>query len=121
MFPEMVDQPCSSGLPVGPIRVTRSEVTDRIGHAPDVGIVMTSPTPAIIEGPRSDGSCVSEIAYKRKQWLMQFGKVADFHWPVIHFRIDIDRIIAAPRRPHLFVPDSLQVDWSLCGAGPADQ
>lgn len=59
MFPEMVDQPCSD-CQLAQFGSPDPEVTDRIGHAHMSEFRMTSPTSAIIEGPRSDGSCVSD-------------------------------------------------------------
>ncbi|MNP54078.1 hypothetical protein D3C76_1486070 [compost metagenome] len=41
--------------------------------------------------------------------FMQLSQVAHFRRPVIHFRINVQRIIGAPGSPGLLVPDSLQV------------
>lgn len=43
------------------------------------------------------------------QRLMQLGQIGDLCWPIIHLRIDIQCVIAAPRRPGILVPDALEV------------
>ena len=48
---------------------------------------------------------------------MQLGEVGRFRRPVVHLRVDVDRVVRAPRRPHFFVPDALEV--RRLGAGPA--
>ncbi|MNN13857.1 hypothetical protein D3C81_1269030 [compost metagenome] len=45
------------------------------------------------------------------QGLVHFGHIAGFCWPIVHLSIDIERIIAAPRSPSLFVPYTLKIGW----------
>ena len=56
-----------------------------------------------------------------EQRLMSLGKVADLRRPVIHFCVDIDRVITAPRRLHPVIPDTLQVEGLRARTGAADQ
>ena len=44
---------------------------------------------------------------------MTFDDICRFRRPIVHFRIDIEGIIAAPWRPDLIVPNPLQIGW-LC-------
>ena len=51
---------------------------------------------------------------------MQFTQITGFGGPVIHLGIDVQGIIAAPRRPDAVVPDTLQVQGQCSGPRPAD-
>ena len=41
--------------------------------------------------------------------------------PVVHLGVDVDRVVAAPRRTHVRVPDALQVQRRAARPRPADQ
>ena len=51
----------------------------------------------------------SQFFHEIKQRLMTIRKICILRRPVIHFRVDVGGIIAAPRRLHMIVPDALQV------------
>ena len=41
--------------------------------------------------------------------LMQLGEVRHFRRPVVHLQVDVEVVVAVPRREHAVVPQSLQV------------
>ena len=53
--------------------------------------------------------------------LMALGEVRGLGGPVVHFRVDVDRVLALPRHVHLFAPDALEVGGLAAGAGAGDQ
>ena len=84
-------------------------VVDRRRAAPDIKIMMQYPTARaiVLFGyilPRN-GKLFQSI----KQRHMTLGQAGQFCRPVVHLRIDIDRVLAVPRRALLIVPQPLQV------------
>ena len=82
---------------------------NRSGCTPDIGIVMRHPASCTIHffccllpGNR-------HLFYHLQKWFMQFRKICFFCRPIIHFRIDVDGVLAIPWRTQFIVPDSLQV------------
>src|SRR5690554_3989448 len=52
---------------------------------------------------------------------MALRQVAHFSRPVIHLRIDVDRVVAAPRRAELVIPYALQICRLSTGPGTGDE
>ena len=52
---------------------------------------------------------------------MTLGKVRRFRRPVVHLGVDIDRVLAFPRRRHQGIPDALQVCGLRSRARRGDQ
>ena len=50
-----------------------------------------------------------------------FGEIANLCTPVAHLEVDVVVIIACPGGVNLVVPDSLQVDGQIAGAGTTDE
>ena len=56
-----------------------------------------------------------------EQRLVQLGEVGRLGRPVVHLGVDVDRVVRAPRRPQLVVPDALQVRRLRARAAAGDQ
>ena len=103
----------SAGVPV--------EAPGRRGLRPDIRIVMGRPSfgNAIIDLHRlatGTGQPIDKI----KKRAMGFRKIGHFRRPVIHFRIDVQRIVTAPGRLHQLVPDPLQIEGLRTRPGAGD-
>src|SRR6478609_3633063 len=101
----MRGQPHATHRPESPACIS----TCRCRGSPDIHVMMGSPSTGSIQNPRRSSSCITEIGQHIKQWLMTFTEITDFRWPVIHLRVDVDRVVTVPWRLYLMIPDSLQI------------
>ena len=52
---------------------------------------------------------------------MQLGHIARLRRPIIHLRVNVQGVVAAPRRPRFFVPDPLKIGGLRSRTGAGDQ
>ena len=96
----------------------------RIDHAadtPDVRIVVGRPStrPVHLRGRLPARN--AQVADHVDQRSVQFGQVRRLGRPVVHFRIDVDRVLAVPCRKSLMIPNALQIGWLTAGLRRTDQ
>ena len=77
-------------------------------RAPYIVAAVRAPVTASSPMNVSSGSCSS-------------ARLADLRRPVVHLGVDVDGVVRAPRRPHLVVPDALQVGRLRAGPARRDQ
>ncbi len=121
MLPKMGGQPGAAHRPVRPAGVAGPEAHGR-GHGPDVGVVSGVPAPGgAIQALGGRGAVPAEIPHKAQQDLMHLGETGRLGRPVILLQVDVDGVVAAPRRFHAFVPQTLQVRRDPFRPGRGDQ
>ena len=109
----MRGQPGAAHVPVGPTRRAFAKMPYRVAHGPNIRIVRCTPAASIVKGFGGDRTCFGQITQKAQQGLVQFGEVARFRRPVVHFSIDVDGVVAAPGWLQMVVPNTLQIGWNL--------
>ena len=62
-----------------------------------------------------------QVRHHRHQRVHRLGQVGRERRPVVHLGVDVDGVLAAPRRRHALVPDALQVGRLRTGARAGDQ
>ena len=108
-------QPRASHHPV------RSRYVDVLGRSirPDICIMMGREAAAAVHAAGSISAALRHAPDQAKQGQAAFGKVAAFCRPVIHFCINVNRVLGIPGRLHFLVPDSLQIQRQ--GVGPTSR
>ena len=121
VLPQVLAQPRPSKRPVCPHWGAIAIVSDRIGQAPDIRVVMRRPAPAaiVLAGHRSARH--AQGCRQIEQGTVALGQVGCLGRPVIHLCIDVERPVAAPRSSELFVPDALQIGGLRAGPAGGDQ
>ena len=108
-FPQRVHQPRTTHIPVGPHRAF-SLLAHRIRHGPEVGIMTGAParldTIIVAGGKLPIGGKSLDKGIQR---LSHLGQIAHKHRPIVFLQIDVDGIVAPPRRPQLMCPQSLKI------------
>src|SRR5688500_1124198 len=104
MFPKVLAAPTSTCTPNSP-----KDRINRTSYTPDVGIMMRHPAPCAIHHACRFSSRLRHILNHVEKGLMQFCKVSFLSRPIVHLRIDVNRVFAVPRWFHLIVPNSLKV------------
>ena len=84
-------------------QILRSRIT------PDVCVVVADKAAAAVHCLCGFPSVCPHAFDQVEQRQMTFRQIADFRRPVVHLNIDVNGIAAAPRRPHVLIPDTLQV------------
>ena len=121
MLPEVGRQPGAAHRPVRPAGVAGAEAHGR-GHGPDVGIMTGVPAPrGAIQALGGRGAIPAEIPHKAQQDLVHLGETGRLGGPVVFLQVDVDGVVAAPRRFHAFVPQTLQVRRDPFRPGRGDQ
>src|SRR6266404_2037465 len=100
----MPAKPCSTHWPHPP-----GGAVDGRGGAPEVRIVMSYPASGAPLDFGGAGARFTEVHYHLYQRVDTFGQIAGFSGPVVHLRVDVDGVFAAPRRVHAFVPKALEI------------
>src|SRR3972149_2053038 len=106
MGPEVRAQPRAACWPEPP----QWAVNGRSG-APEVCVVVADPTASAVLHLCRVASTVDEFRHHAQQGLMTLLQIRWLRWPVVHLCVDVDRVLAFPRRRHGLVPQSLQVRW----------
>ena len=104
MFPQILAEPCAAQRPQAGIRPV-----NRRGRAPQVGVVVSHPAAGVVIHLGRAGAGLRQVHDHRGQRRDAFGKVRNLRGPVIHLRVDVDGVFAAPRRVHGIVPDALEI------------
>ncbi len=102
-------EPARGKRPEGIDRSALSPVAHGIGKAPDVAVMVGHEPSRAVVGPGRPGPADPEVVQKLHQRLMHLRQICSLRRPVVHLRIDVDRIVGAPRRAQVLVPDALQV------------
>ena len=116
MFPQVGRYPSATDGPAAPHRAFVA-IAHRIGHAPDVAVVTDEPcrhTLFLSDGStivvlRGDGATLGQTLDPRQHGVVHLGQGTHLRRPIVLLHIDVDRIVATPRRCHTFVPKALQV------------
>ena len=83
--------------------------------------MMGHPTTAVIHIPGCFGTGDRQFPDHSEKRFLAFRQIGEFGRPVVHFRIDVDRIFAVPRRHEILVPDTLQRRRKIPRAAAPDQ
>ena len=81
----------------------------RSGKSPEIRVVVAHEAVRSIVFPGSAPAGYGKLPDQGKKRFMKLGQSADFRSPVIHLRINVYRIVRAPGRTHLGIPDSLKI------------
>ena len=81
--------------------------------APDVCVVVADKATAAVHRLGSLPSRRTHPLNQIEQRQVAFRQIADLCRPVVHLGVDVDGIAAAPSRPHILVPDALEIH-GLC-------
>ena len=89
---------------------------DAIAVSPHVAILTEHPAAAFELLAGRALALVMRFGYQVEERLVAFAQVKRFYVPIVHFRIDIGSVIAAPRRAQMWIPYALQI--SCLSAAP---
>ena len=70
---------------------------------------MGNPTTTVVHVSSCLGSRYREFTDHPEEGLLAFGQVRQFGRPIIHFRVDVNRVTTVPGRDRVFIPHPLQV------------
>src|SRR5262245_4188918 len=116
VIPQMQAQPCAThGPEAGMYAINRNRI------APDVGIVMNHKAPRVVEVFGNAAPVIERVVDEIEQRLVKLREVGDLRGPVIHFGIDVDRVLAIPRWFELLVPNALKIRRHRTGPAAGDQ
>ena len=116
MLPKVLAQPRPAGRPDAVIGVV-----DRRRAAPEVKIVVQHPPPCAIVLARRFRTRHRDFPQGREERFMCLGEAGRFGRPVVHLGVDVDRVLAVPRRLVQVVPQALQVGRLATAATGSDQ
>ena len=115
-IPQRQREPRAAGRPHSPLRAV-----DRSGGAPEIRVVMRHPSAGAVHLARRSRAGDRQIRHHRRQRIHRLGEVGRERRPVVHLRVDVDGVLAAPRRRHALVPEALQVRRLRAGPRAGDQ
>ena len=98
-------EPCRTHLPVR----RRSTCILRRTVSPDVRVVMSHPASCTVHFRCNLATVRNHSLYQFKKRKMQLRKSGVFRRPVIHLRVDVDRIFAVPHGRETIVPNTLKI------------
>src|SRR6185369_3119882 len=116
MTPEVSAKPGAASGPETPERSIYGRCLP-----PEIRIVMTNPTASTVLNASSARAILNQLGNHSQQRLVTFGQVCRLGRPVVHLGVDVDGVLAFPRRRHRVVPDSLQVGGLRAGPRTGDQ
>ncbi len=116
VLPDVLAEPGAADGPHAELRPI-----DRRGSAPEVEIMVGHPAACSIVGLGRLGAGDRGVFEHVEQRLVAFGQIADLGRPIIHLRIDVDRVLASPRRRYVFIPDRLEIGRLAAGAAAGYQ
>ena len=105
MFPYVQAEPCSAHGPLS----TRHPKILRSGIAPEVGVMVRHEPAAAVHFLCGHPAVRAHTLNKIVKRICQLGEIAGLRTPVIHLGIYVYGKTAAPCRPHILVPDALQI------------
>src|SRR6185369_9773434 len=77
--------------------------------SPEIGVVMTDPAARAVLNLRRARAILNQLRHHPKQRLVTLGEIRRLDGPVVHLRVDVDGVLAFPRRRHQVVPDALEI------------
>src|ERR1700752_486379 len=104
VLPEVCAKPCSAGGPESP-----EWTIYRRGLSPQISVVMANPAACAVMDSCCARTILNQFRHHSQQRFMTLRQVRSFYRPVVHLRVDIDGVLAFPRRRHQMVPNTLQV------------
>ena len=116
VLPQMLRQPRRAGGPQ-----TRSRAISRRRESPDVADVMRDEAVGAVMDARGLSARLAQRFEIVEERLMELGEVRHFRRPVIHLQVDVEVIVAVPRREHAVVPQPLQVRGEPARAAARNQ
>ena len=102
MLPEILAEPGAAGWPEAPGPVDRGRC------APEVSVMVSHPAAGTPVHFGRAGARLGQVHDHGVQRLDTLGQVARLGRPVIHLGVDVDGVLAAPRRVHAGIPQALQ-------------
>ena len=84
-----------------------SRAIDGRGCAPHVCVVMHHPAAGSIHRPGGFRAGLGQILHHRHERFDALRQVARLRRPIIHLRVDVDRVLTAPWRVHAVIPNPL--------------
>src|SRR5579875_799848 len=115
VLPKMPAEPGASHGPVRPHGVA-SPLSNGSRLPPEIGVMVGRPSARSVVDASRLLSIFGKLTNERKERFGAFRKVAAFRRPVVHFGIDVQRVVGTPRRAQFVVPDALQVRLLRSGA-----
>ena len=109
---------CVENLPVHRRRVGQRPAFARRGDihvAPQVGVVVRHPAVRAVHAQRHLRPVRLHPAQVVEKRQVHLGQVAHLRAPVVHFRVDVDGVLAVPRRVEIVVPNALQIRRQRAG------
>src|SRR5258705_1682779 len=95
VIPEMSAQPSAACRPETP-----QWAINRRGGAPEIGVVMANPPASAILHLRGVTSVLVKFRHHPSQRLVTLRQISRLRGPVVHLRVDVDGVLALPRRCH---------------------
>ena len=78
-------------------------------RTPEVGVVVGDEAARPVVGPRRPSARLAQLLDQVEERLVALREVRHLGRPVVHLGVDVDRVLAAPGRVHLVVPEALEV------------
>ena len=116
VLPQMLREPRRTGGPQ-----TRSRAIARRRESPDVADVMRDEAVGSVMHARGLSPRLAQRLEIVEEGLMELGEVRHFRRPVIHLQVDVEVVVAVPRREHAVVPQPLQVRGEPARAAARNQ
>ena len=120
-LPQRVHEPRAAEVPVRPLR-TLLLLPDGVRHGPDVRVVARAP--ALVDAvvvARRVLSVGRQCLYEAVEGCGHLRHVRHECGPVVLLEVDVHGVVAAPGRPQVGCPESLQVRWHALGARRGDE
>ena len=70
---------------------------------------MRDPTMRAVVNLGGVAASLGQLLNQVEQGFMAFGKIGRFGRPIVHLGVDVDSVLAAPRRLQVIVPQALQI------------
>ncbi len=108
-LPEVLAEPWPGHGPARPDGIALAEVAGRRGLPPEVGVVMRYPAIGSVVDPGRLAPVDTHLLNEVENRLVTLGQIGRLGQPVVHLRVDVDRVVGTPGRTHLVVPDALEI------------
>jgi len=116
VVPQVLAQPRAARRPEAPERAV-----DRPRSSPQVRVMVADPAACAPVDAGGPGAGLGQVHHHRDQRLDALAQGRRLGGPVVHLRVDVDRVLAAPGRTHAVVPDALEVGRLCARPGAGDQ
>ena len=108
VLPQVPAQPAAGHRPEGEHRAALPVRAHRGGHAPEVGVVVADEAGRAVILAGGALAALGQLAQQALHRLEAFGQVHPVGRPVVHLGIDVDGVVAVPRREDQVVPQALE-------------